>query len=65
MHNDIYEHWTVKIRKLNIYFVHIKEKRNKIVNDFFKTIFFKKDYFEDETVKDITERLNRNELQWI
>ncbi len=40
VHEKIYEHWVDQLRRLNIVIKYISELRNKMTNDFFRTLFF-------------------------
>ncbi len=40
VHERIYDHWTNQLRRLNIVIKYVSESRNKIANDFFRTLFF-------------------------
>ena len=38
-HEDIYKHWANKLKRLNVQIKHIFERRNKMIDDLFKTVF--------------------------
>ena len=39
-HENIYDHWTNKLRKLNLKIIHISKRRNKIADDLFRILFW-------------------------
>ena len=61
MHDEIYDHWATKFKKLSVKIIHIKEKRNKIINKLFRILFFSNDYSENEIIKNITIKLVRDD----
>ena len=64
-HEGIYGHWADKLRELNIQIKHIFERRNKIADDLFRTIFKNPDCSNDENVSYMTEVLAKNGPAWI
>ena len=62
MHNEIYNHWAVKLKELSVKIVYIKEKWNKIINELFRILFFSNNYSENEIIKDIAVKLIRDDL---
>lgn len=65
LHDGIYGHWAAKLRGLNIKIVHIKGSRNIIADGLSRTIFFKEDCGEDDTVHLALDNLHREGAQWI
>jgi hypothetical protein len=64
-HEKIYEHWTNKMRDLNIEIKYISERRNKIADELFKTIFRRKNCEFDSNVKFAFKFLHDEEFTWI
>ena len=65
LHDGIYGHWAAKLRELHIKVVHIKGERNVVADSLSRTIFFKWDCEEDDIVRDVRGRLQREGHQWV
>ena len=61
IHENIYEHWTDQLRKFNVVIKYISESRNKIADEFFRTLFHSVDC---EGESEINECLNKLK-KWI
>ncbi|SLM37975.1 Ribonuclease H-like domain [Lasallia pustulata] len=65
LHDGIYGHWAARLRELHVKIVHIKGTRNVIADGLSRTIFFKEDCEEDDTVRMAREHIQRDGAQWI
>ena len=50
-HEGIYEHWTNKLRKLNLEIAYISTRKNRITDGLFKIIFRNEDCFSDSVIE--------------
>ena len=64
IHEEIYEHWTNKLRRLNVEIQYISKSRNKIV-DVLSCTLFKKDCTKSSLVKIVRKELNFKKFLWI
>ena len=65
LHDGVYGHWAAKLRELHIKIVHIKGARNVVADGLSRTVNFREDCEEDDVVRDVEERLQKEGHQWI
>ena len=63
LHDDIYDHWAVKMRKLNLEIKHIFRSRNKIINELSKTFFNNFDCHINTVSKTVQQELKKKNFQ--
>ncbi|SLM38554.1 Ribonuclease H-like domain [Lasallia pustulata] len=65
LHDGIYGHWAARLWELHVKIVHIKGARNVIADGLSRTIFFREDCGEDNTVYAAQEHIKEEGAQWI
>ncbi len=63
-HENVYDNWADKLRRLNVIIKYILRTRNKIANNLSKTLF-ESDWNENTRSTLIAEQLREREKQWI
>lgn len=64
-YEDIYDHWINKLKRLNLEIVHISRRRNRIVDDLFKTLFLNENCYPDKNVKRTLTALIKKGPFWV
>ena len=64
-HENIYEHWIDKFRKLNLKITYISKRRNRIADELFKTIFLNENCIIDRYVKRVSNIFQKKKTKWI
>ena len=64
IHEEIYEHWANKLRRLNVKIQYILKSRNKIIN-VLSRILFKENCTKSSLVKTVKKKLNSKKSLWI
>ena len=65
LHDSIYNHWTMKMRELNLEIKHIFKFRNKMMNELSRTFFDNLDCHMNAVFKTVQQELKKKSLQWI
>jgi hypothetical protein len=65
VHDEIYEHWVDQLRRLNVKIKYISESRNKIVDEFSRTIFRTNDCDENSVLFETLQNLRDQKKLWI
>ena len=63
LHDDIYDHWTAKMRKLNLEIKHIFRSKNKMTNELSRTFFDNLDCHINAVSKTIQQELEKKSFQ--
>ncbi len=60
----IYDHWTNKLKRLNLKIQYISNRRNQIANELFRTIFQNENFFFNDAVHQIIDVIDKD-FKWI
>ena len=63
-HEEIYEHWTNQLKRLNIDIKYISKFRNKMTNELFRTIFSKNECLFSENIKNALKKVQKDRA-WV
>ena len=63
LHDDIYNHWAAKMRKLSLEIKHISELRNKMMNELSRTFFDNFNCYINAVSKTVQQELEEKSLQ--
>ena len=63
LHDDIYEHWAIKMRELNLKIEHISEYWNKIINELSQTFFQNLNCVINSNIRTVKVKLNEKDFQ--
>ena len=65
LHEDIYDHWTNKLRRLNLTIQYISRSRNKIVDVLSRTLFTENECETNEVIQKINKSLQEHDSMWV
>lgn len=59
IHENIYEHWTNQLKRLNVIIKYISEQKNKIVDEFFRILFHSSDCENEPKISECLKKLKK------
>ena len=64
-HENIYEHWTNKLRRFNLKIKYISERRNRVTDELFRILFLAKNCTADSNVIETWWIISEKNSKWI
>ena len=64
-HENIYEHWTDKLKRLNLKIQYISKRQNRVTNELFRILFLTKNCTADSNVIETWRIISKKSSKWI